>query len=250
MNSTRLFELLVGIAAVILAFLFLVENTSRNATEVAIWKFDLPVGNLIVDSSGRGNNGTIYGATHVPGKYGAALSFDGMDDSVTVPNSESLHSIQHLTIEAWLMPKSFPPEGLSNSTGIVAYGTKYQGMWELFVMSDGRLLFSLNWNTSAEARVSTDPVLHLNEWQHIAATFDGAMARIYVNGVLKAEGEAPSLIYPGEGSFLAIGDDFPGMDEYFHGLIDDLRIYNRALSPSEFHYSSSVSFLDETGCLG
>jgi hypothetical protein len=215
-----------------------------------LWGFDEASDTLALDFSGNHNDGTIYGATRVPGKYGTALSFDGTDDSVTVPNSESLRGIQHLTIETWLMPESFPPEGLSNSTGIVAYGTKDQAMWELRVTGNGGLFFLLDWNTSSEMWLSTDPVLHLNEWQHVGATFDGAMARIYVNGILKAEAEAPPLIYPGEESFLAIGDDFPGMDEYFHGLIDDLRIYNRALSPSEFHYSLPVSFLDERSCLG
>jgi len=68
-------------------------------------------------------------------------------------------------------------------------------------------------------------------WYHVTATYDGSTARLYVDGALTGETACDDLLYPGEGSFVAVGVDFPGLDEYFNGLIDELRIYDQVVAP-------------------
>lgn len=69
---------------------------------VGYWKFDEGYGNITNDSSGNGNTGIIYGANWTYGKEGFALYFDGIDDFVKIPNSESLNTTEYITIEAWV----------------------------------------------------------------------------------------------------------------------------------------------------
>ena len=200
---------------------------------VAYWSFD-ESGNVALDWSHHGNDGEIKGAWRTQGIIGQALAFDGRDDWVYVSNSPSLQTtLKGLTIDVWVAVESFPRGGRPFATGIIAYGTRYQGIWELRVLDSGRVYFLLNWNTFQETEVITDEVLNINVWHHITATFDGATARVYLDGALLGETEAPPLNYPAEEPWLAIGDDFPGVSEFFHGRIDELRVFNQAFAPSE-----------------
>jgi GH25 family lysozyme M1 (1,4-beta-N-acetylmuramidase) len=199
---------------------------------VAYYNFDQAVMTTLLDNSQYLNIGDIMGQSGVvPGVFGSAFSFDGVDDWGSVPDSASLRSTTMLTIDCWVKPASFPAAGMPASTGIVAYGTEWQGMWELRLMGDGALYFLLNWNTGSETSLVSTEHLELATWQHVVATFDGEIARVYLDGSLVGEEACSELLHPGEGSYLAIGLDFPGADEYFHGLIDELRIYNEPIAP-------------------
>lgn len=230
----------IVVAAVVLVPLFLggcsllVElGLLPSDSLVAYWSFD-GSGNTAIDLSLHGNNGEIKGASWTEGKIGQALVFDGRDDWVYVRNSPSLQSTRReLTIDVWIRLESFPSGGRPFATGIVAYGVREQGIWELRVLDRGQLYFLLNWNTPQETEVVTGEVLALGKWHHVTATFDGATAQVYLDRALLRESESPPLQYPGDESWLAIGDDFPGVSEFFHGKIDELRIFNRAFTPSE-----------------
>jgi len=199
---------------------------------VAYYDFDDAVMTTLLDSSQYLNIGDIMGQSGVvTGVFGNAFSFDGVDDWVRVPDSASLRSTNTLTIDCWVKPASFPAAGMPASTGIVAYGKEWQGMWELRLMGDGALYFLLNWNSGSETGLISTERLELATWQHVVATFDGETARVYLDGSLVGEEPCAELVHPGEDSYLAIGLDFPGADEYFHGSLDDLRIYNEAVAP-------------------
>lgn len=200
---------------------------------VAAWTFD-GSGAVAVDSSGNGIDGQIHGATRVGGLVGNALAFNGLDNWVEVPNSPVLASLTQLTIDLWIYPTGWPSSGLGNATGIVAYGTADHGMWELRLAGQGAIYLLLNWqqgNPSSQTDIVTDPGLVLDRWQRITVSYDGQMARLYIDATLvKAEAASP-WTYAGDSSRLGIGNDFPGISEYFQGKLDEVRIYNRALIP-------------------
>ncbi len=104
-------------------------------------------------------------------------------------------------------------------------------MWELRLMGDGALFLLLNWNTPSETDVVSSAHVSVGTWHFVVATFDGETARLYVDGRLEAEKACSELVHSGENSYMAIGLNFPGGHEYFHGLIDELRIYNKAIAP-------------------
>jgi hypothetical protein len=196
---------------------------------VAAYGFSEPTGTTVNDTSGRNNTGTITGAVRtVSGKFGTALSFDGVDDWVTVNDSSSLDLKTGMTIEAWVKPTSL--------TG-----------WRSVLMKENTngLSYALYANDNdpkpaAYVRVEGEPLsdaaggqamLAANAWTHLTATYDGANLRIYVNGV-------EAGITPVTGSMvtstlpLRIGGN-GAWGEFFSGVIDEVRIYNRALSPGE-----------------
>jgi len=183
-----------------------------------------------MDQSGNNNNGTLTnGPTWTAnGKYGTALVFDGLNDRVVVPDSNSLDLTTRLTLEAWVYP-----------TGAMSG-------WDTILMKEqppGNLLYVLyaNGDTNVpngriwiggEQAVQGTSVLPLNTWSHLALTYDGAMLNFYVNGQLvQSRPQTGSL--PVTSAVLSIGNNSIWPDEAFLGRIDEIRIYNEALSQQE-----------------
>jgi glucose/arabinose dehydrogenase len=192
---------------------------------VAAYSFNAGSGTVLADSSGNGNNGTITGATWVTGHDGQALSFNGTSNVVVVNDTASLHLTTAMTLEAWVRPT----QTLSNWKAVLQ---KQVDAYFLNANTAGNHVgsggtFNGVCCTGVEGTVALAP----NQWTHLASTYDGTTLRLYVNGVLNS-----SLPRTGSlevnGSPLRIGGDtYPG--ENFPGLIDNLRIYNRALSATE-----------------
>jgi hypothetical protein len=180
-----------------------------------------------------GNNGSLVGgATFAAGKVGQAFSFDGMDDLVSVPNSANLDLQQSLTLDAWVNPSA--SNSLPGGTVIVGRPFGYQ----LDFLPNGHVAlgFPSAGNAAVNQVVESSSSIPLNAFTHVAATFDSAtgQANIYVNGVLEnttvAVGPINSMVKP-----LQIGGfDDPGFTGgFFQGLIDEVDVFDRALSPSE-----------------
>jgi hypothetical protein len=181
-----------------------------------------------VDSSGRGNAGTVSGAVwSAAGRFGSALSFDGVNDWVTVADSSSLDLSSGMTVEAWVRPSrlgGWRTVVLKERTGGVVYGLYGD-------QGSGRPLGQVD--IGGERNAVGSASLPLNAWSHLAATFDGAVVRLYVNGV-----QAGSLPFAGSmpastGPLRLGGNAVWGDGEWFAGLIDEVRVYDRALSASE-----------------
>jgi PKD repeat protein len=194
---------------------------------VAAYGFDEGTGVSLRDSSGRGNIGTVASATWVTsGKYGRALSFNGTSIGASVPDSASLDLTSGMTVEGWV----YPTVTMSGWRTILA---KHQS---------GSLVYYLHANSGSnrpatgiysggERILTGTSVLPLNVWTHLAATYDGTNQRLYVNGVLVSTRAQTGLIATSTGAVTVGGNSVWG--EYFKGLIDEVRIYNRALSASE-----------------
>ena len=158
--------------------------------------------------------------------YGGALSFNGVDSLVRVANSASLNLGAAMTLEAWIQP------------------TAAQSGWRTIVQREVDAYF-LNASTAAAACgppaaahsggatvfVSGPTASPVNAWTHVALTYDGTILQLYVNGV-QAASQARTGSIQASSNPLRIGGNSP-YGEYFQGLIDEVRIYNRALTQAE-----------------
>ena len=205
--------------------------------------FDEAAGSTAIDSSPSARNGTIREALRVPGKFGRALSFDGFNDWVTVPDTTAspFDLTTGMTIEAWVNPTMLSGWEciLMKERGIVGEGLLSYALYA----HDGAPLALGQPVPSGYVRVNptattTDRAvrgttsLPINTWSHIATTYDGANQRFYVNGVLVGTTPGTGSITVSNGA-IRIGGDASSTGEFFHGLIDEVRLYNRALSAAE-----------------
>jgi hypothetical protein len=208
---------------------FNVQNSGGGpAGLVAAYGFNAGSGPTLGDSSGNGNNGAISGASwSVSGRFGGALSFDGSNDIVNVPDSGSLDLSAGMTLEAWIHPLE-----LSSWRTLLAKETSGGIVYSLFAnSSSGRPVGEMR-NASGSFFDSVGPAqLPINAWTHLAVTYDGSTLRMYVNGVLVNSESASGSIQASSSPFRIGGTSIWG--EYFRGLIDEVRVYNRALSAGE-----------------
>jgi hypothetical protein len=203
---------------------------------VAAYSFDEGAGAIARDVSGNGNRGTITGAAWTSsGHSGAALSFDGAGDSMQIPYSPSIDvSGKGLTLEAWvningsssvdyvLLSKPWT----DGSAGLPGY----QYAIEYDANGTHTLDFYLS-DTTGTKRGPYRMTPATSSWTHVAYTFDGTLVSGYLDGVLKLAAPLDADIQSRPSS-LRIGVDGTG-NQGFKGRIDDLRIYDRALSQTE-----------------
>ena len=207
-----------------------VDNTSAPPPPglVAGYGFDEGSGGSVADASGNNNNGTVGGAGWVPiGKSGGALNFDGTNDWVTVPDANSLDLTTGMTVSAWVRPDNLGTAWRSvmfkERPGAVVYG--------LYANTSGQVpnVEATFGNTTEDVRGTTK--VPDNQWTYLAGTYDGTTLRMYVNGNLVGS-EALGGAMTTSTSPLRIGGN-ERWGEFFDGLIDEVRVYNRALSATE-----------------
>ena len=190
---------------------------------------------VVRDASGAGNNGRVYGAKWVAeGRFGGAYQFTltNLTDRIVVPGNDSL-SPAYVTVAAWI--KTTDRDGFWNRIVDNDLHTSYC----LSLGGDfntkrrrGKLQFETSGGSSEFDRILGD-----NQWHHVAATFDGKAARCYVDG--EEQGHPSKNPQPLKKSNwdLCIGnslaDDGAGEFVAFDGLIDEVRIYNRALPAAQ-----------------
>ena len=200
-----------------------VDAASASAGLVAAYSFDETSGSTIVDLSGNNNTGSLQGATRTAqGRFGAALSFDGTSSRVVIANSASLALTSAMTLEAWVYP------------------TSNTARWQDIIFKDIDAYYLESHSPrnapGAGGTFVTTPVygkspIPVNAWTHLATTYDQQMLRLYVNGVEVAS-QPRTLPIAVSTRPLYLGGD-PTFGQHFKGLIDQVRIYNRALSPAE-----------------
>ncbi len=203
------------------------------------WKLDEAGGQVAYDESGNGNDGRIYGANWVDGKLGGALVFDGKDDYVEVMHSPTLY-FASITVMAWVKIIEFPGY-YGGVSMIVAKGTndRQNGHFGLHQYYQGHspsnpaiFHFYLRENNRWYTVDGTTHIV-LGEWYHVAGTYDGSALKIYVNGVLEDE-EIINVTRTHNIGNLQIGAlRMPSFEYWTDGIIDEVEIYNRALTAQE-----------------
>jgi hypothetical protein len=184
------------------------------------------------DLSPYRNNGTIYGAVWVHGKFGQALSFDGVDDYVEVP----IFSLtDKFTIEAWAYRIDGQPSG--DYAGIIS-NLNGKNNYNRLLIRNTTVLFQLSIGGTIYNHSKTDLPPLSNAWHHYVATYDGSTVKLFVDGSLVYSGTQTGNLDSGSVKpTIGWGSVLPAY-YHFKGLIDEVRIYNRALSKEEIkeHY--------------
>lgn len=190
---------------------------------VAWWKLDEREGSVVRDASGNGHDGVLQRAllaqAHVPGMVGGAMRFP--DHSyIEVPDHQRFHLVE-MTLHAWVKPAA--------DQRIDAQIISKQGSYGLAMPRNEAMKFYF-WHMD---RVVDRP-FPVDRWVNLCATFDGAIRRFYVDGVRIASITSPTP--PATKDPIRIGA-LEGLtkdvDRYFQGAIDEVRVYNRALSEDE-----------------
>ncbi len=184
------------------------------------WKFDEASGNIAYDSSGYNHHGNLFGGpVYVPGKINSALSFDGTDDYVQLPN---LGSFSSFTIEGWLKATG---DSLIGSIGYNTFVGSPGYYNRLLYSTGGKMLAQMgagnHWSTNIAPR---------GQWNHIVYVYNSQtnIAKWYING--NPDSEFSGAIPFNQPTKIGAYDLANFM---FNGLIDEVRIYNRALSAEE-----------------
>jgi glucose/arabinose dehydrogenase/PKD repeat protein len=203
-----------------------VANQAAGPAPVLALGFNDGSGTTARDASGRGNTGTLSNATwSSAGRYGSALSFNGTNSWVTVADSASLDLTSAYTLEAWVKPSSLTPWDavlLKEAPGTLSYG--------LYASADAGNLVPNGWVGFYDVYGTGTPPS--GQWTHLALTYDGTTESLYVNGTLVA---ARPGVPPATASNdpLRIGGDAVWSDEFFNGLIDEVRVYDKALTAAQ-----------------
>ncbi len=188
------------------------------------WTFDDCTGR---DSSTNGCTGVLQnGPACVPGKCGSALQFDGVNDYVEIPSACTTVGGQ-MSLAFWFKPSQL----LDASSGRKDLAKKFLSYWMLlnFPSADGKLAFVFN--SGAPVVKSTTATWLANTWYHIAATYDGAQMKIYVNGVLEGTTATTTAPVINSNPLQLGGNTDQGF--YYPGALDEARLYNRALTLAE-----------------
>lgn len=182
---------------------------------IAYWKFDEGGGTTVFDETKNNNTGTIQGATWTTESIsGYALEFDGIDDNVLIGQSTSLDLHNAVRIETWIKRDSTADGMVVSKNGpyyLAVRDNNVEG--GVYVPSTGGWQF---------VRGVTD--LQVDKWYQISMDYEGSRLRVLINGAVDAMSPVTGMM-PSTGQAFFIGWGLPGQDQYFDGVIDEVKIY-------------------------
>ena len=201
-------------------------TTITNATSglVAAYAFNEGTGTTVADSSGSGNTGHLTNAIWTTGKYGGALSFDGQSALVDDPRRARAASDDGDDVGG---------VGQSVDGRERVAGCHLQGQRQLLPGRDvaGRAPVGGDRRRDRRGGIRGCGPMARNTWTHLAATYDGATLRLYVNGMLVASVARTGSLATSTNPLQIGGDSIYG--QYFRGTIDEVRVYNVALTAAQ-----------------
>lgn len=214
--------------------LYLKEASDRDSGLMLDLEMNDGSGITAWDKTKNQNHGTLVGAgglpTWVNGHSGKAVSFDGIDDTISIPDSVSLNPTE-ISIAFWISHTA------TEATAIRRVASKRKsvgvglGGWEVFYDNGAHLLSFTRYINGAYDEIANAPiVLTDGVFYHVVCTYDGTNLRVYVNGLCGVP--VASVAFPVNTEILYIGNH-SSLDRGIDAVIDQFRIYNRALSLEE-----------------
>ncbi len=213
-------------------------NPAPADGNVLWYKFDETGGTTAADSSGGGKNGTLTGgATWAAGRNGNAVSLSGSSQYVSLP-SGVVSGLNDFTIATWVRVNT-----LSDWARIFDFGTGTNTYMFLTPRASGAgLRFAITTGSNGSEQQINATALPAGVWKHVAVTLSGSTGILYVDGVEVARNTAMTLKPSSLGTtnLNYIGRS-QWSDPYLNGLVDDFKVYNKALSASEISTLASAS---------
>lgn len=209
-----------------------IAEASATIGLVAWWPLDEETGTSAADLSGRGHTGTVRGKADwrpAEGRSGGALAFDGSTTCVVVASRRDLNITGAVTLAAWCRPAN-----LDTNRRILQKG-KGDNQYRITVdqVHPGSDVRKFRFDLKNAGPLDV-PLPTARPWVHVAATYDRATMKVFFNGVLAGERAATAAIATTNDP-LVIGTKFDGAPpgDYFLGLLDEVQVYDRALTPED-----------------
>ena len=196
------------------------------------------------DESGFGNNGTVSGAVLVPDRHGnpsSAYRFDGVNDYISVPSSSSLNFQNSVSINFWIKVEQF----FERESYPLSHGN-WENRWKVS-LTNKHIRWTVKTNTGTKD-LDSETELDADSLYNVTVLYDGSDYEIYINGELDAFSTFSGQILTTTID-LMMGQVLPGNNQYnFNGVLDDIRIYNYAISYSDIQslYDLSTGVKDIT----
>ena len=200
--------------------------------QVGYWRLDETSGSTANDSSVNVQNGTLTNSSFSTSEVSTAkvnggLSFDGVDDYISVPNNSVFQLTKALSVSAWIKGNSWGSGSYANI--ILRKGDGNPNNWQLAV-ENGYVALGLDGNDGSNAHGNT--LLQTGQWYHVVGTWDGSNIRIYVNGVLDNTPAARAAPINTDTRPVYLGGRI-GSTNIFNGVVDDVRLFNHGLDADE-----------------
>ncbi len=214
----------------VVAFCLLLTSATNAADPslAGLWSLNERVGSVAHDSSDNANDGTLQGGPNwVAGKIGGGLEFDGTDDHVDCGNDESLNITGEITIAAWVHPTgpgdSDYPRVVDKSNGTGGADPGYK----LYLRSAENYLVTLS---GGGVYLNSSSSLDLNAWNYVVYTTDGTQRKLFLNDAWEVWDETTLPVESSNPLFIG---NSPAGARHFEGILDEVRVYNRALGEDE-----------------
>ncbi len=232
------------VVLILTAFVATFANAAEESDDSLIlyFSFDELDGDMTIDHSQYENDGSINGAPElVDGKFGKALKFNGTDDWIEVPHDPILTVETSVTVMAWINAERHMGPNNQRWQGIVAKGNSPRS-YSFYTESPSECL-----HLSAGGGSTCQTKIPLNEWVHVVGQVDDGTHRYWLNGENIGESGGKSAL-PGaaDTSVVYVGTTAEGANRRFLGLIDEVRIWNRALSEEEVIMEMEIGYMPGT----
>jgi hypothetical protein len=204
----------------------LAEHLFEGAGLIAHWALDETTGDIAYDSAG-GIDAVVYNGQWTTGKIDGALDFDGFNTYMDCGDSLRFGT-QKMTISMWL-----EPQHMGGMRYILSRAEQRSEYFDYVLMRHryGEVEFAVSQEGSEPVSVMSNATTPLSEWTHVAVCLDGSQATIYINGEFDASTDYGRRI-PCEGCRLWISS-LGGDTRFYNGKIDDLQVYNIALTAGQ-----------------
>lgn len=205
-----------------------VSNGTGTPELRAAYDFGEGSGTSANDATGNGHTGVVAGAVWTPsGKFGGAVTFDGIDDRVTV-GSTSLLNLTAGTAEAWVRL-----DALNRWNGVLAKGNANVDASHNYAIEidDGNIVNCVIGNGTSFNSVRSTTQVAAQQFYHLACTWDGSALKLYINGVLNRS--VSQTITPAANTAPLFVGQYGGGVDRFSGVLDEVRIYGVALSQAQ-----------------